>query len=175
MDLRAVIREVLDFPKEGIVFQDIMPILARPDVLDYVINEIVKEWGPHINAVAGLEARGFLFGPVLAYELRVPFVPIRKKGKLPGKVVGQSYALEYGTDTIEIQEEAFGSGAQVLLFDDLLATGGTILATCPLSERVGATVAGCAFLVELAELGGREKLANRTIQSLEIYQDEPVS
>ena len=175
MDLKSLIRDVPDFPKKGIIFRDVMTLLAQPRALDHVVNEIVQKWGPQINAVAGLEARGFLFGPVLAYEFRVPFVPIRKKGKLPGKVVSQSYALEYGTDTIEIQEGAFGSGAQVLLFDDLLATGGTAHAACQLIERVGATVAGCAFLVELAELGGREKLAGRTIQSLEIYQDEPVS
>jgi adenine phosphoribosyltransferase len=175
MDLKAVIREVLDFPKEGIVFQDIMPILAKPDVLDHVINEIAKEWGPQITAVAGLEARGFLFGSPLAYELRVPFVPIRKKGKLPGKIVSQTYELEYGTDTVEIQEGAFEPGAQVLLIDDLLATGGTAHAACQLIERVGATIVGCAFVIELAGLGGREKLSGRTIQSLNIYQDEPVS
>jgi adenine phosphoribosyltransferase len=175
MNLRSLIRDVPDFPKQGIIFRDIMALLAEPSALDHVINEIVKEWGPQITAVAGLEARGFLFGPLIAYELQVPFVPIRKKGKLPGKVVGQSYALEYGTDTIEIQEGAFEPGAEVLLFDDLLATGGTAHAACQLIERVNANVVGCAFIVELAELGGREKLAGRMIQSLEIYQDEPVS
>ncbi|MBI2030744.1 adenine phosphoribosyltransferase [Candidatus Kaiserbacteria bacterium] len=175
MDLRSIIREVPDFPKEGILFRDVMTLLADPRALDHVVNEIVKEWGPHINAVAGLEARGFLFGSPLAYELRVPFVPIRKKGKLPGKVVSQTYVLEYGTDTIEIQEDAFDQGARVLVIDDLLATGGTAAAACALIEKVGARVVGCAFVIELAKLGGRDKLAGRMIQSLQIYQDEPVS
>lgn len=175
MNLRSLIRDVPDFPKQGIIFRDIMALLAEPSALDHVINEIVKEWGPQITAVAGLEARGFLFGSPLAYELRVPFVPIRKKGKLPGKIVSQTYELEYGTDTVEIQEGAFEPGAQVLLIDDLLATGGTAHAACQLIERVGATIVGCAFVIELAGLGGREKLSGRTIQSLNIYQDEPVS
>jgi len=177
MDLGSIIKDIPDFPKPGIIFRDVMPILANPGALKEVLDRIYMEWiqdenAPIIHAIAGLEARGFLFGSPLATDLFLPFVPIRKKGKLPGKVIQQSYDLEYGSDTIEIQEGALPEGARVLVIDDLLATGGTAAAACALIEKAGAEVVGCAFIVELASLNGRSKLAGRKIQSLKIYEEE---
>lgn len=157
--LRAVIRDILDFPKPGIVFKDITPILQDPLLCDAVLDALVcrlTEVKPDV--VVGVESRGFFFGMLLASRLKIPFIPIRKPGKLPYRTVQQSYDLEYGSSTIEMHEDAFPPGTKVLLHDDLLATGGTIIAASKLIERMGGQVEAMAFLVSLDFLGGRERL-----------------
>ncbi len=153
--IKILIRDVPDFPKKGIVFKDITPLLEQPQV----VREIVTSLADHcrnasVDAVAGIEARGFLFGILLAQELSVPFIPVRKEGKLPYKKISASYALEYGTSTIEMHEDAIKAGWKVLIHDDLLATGGTAHATGQLVKRLGGEIAGFSFLVCLGFLGG---------------------
>lgn len=169
MDLKLFITDVSGFPKPGIVFRDITPLLARPDMFASVVMNIADEWRGKVDAVAALDARGFIFGAPLALALGIPFVPVRKKGKLPGETVSISYLLEYGEAELEIKKEAFAQGARVLVVDDLLATGGTAVAACALVESAGASIAGCAFVIELVGLGGREKLAGRDVRSLVSY------
>lgn len=169
MNIKHVIRDVPDFPMAGIMFRDITPLLQNPIAFRAVVRAFARKWQGNIDAVAGLDARGFIFGGALAYELSLPFVPVRKKGKLPWQTVEVEYALEYGVATAEMHTDAFAPGARVLIVDDLLATGGTADAACTLVTKVGATVAGCAFVIELSELGGRKKLPNVPIQSLAIY------
>ena len=171
MSTKSFIQDVPDFPKPGIMFRDISPLLASPDAFGEVVRLIAHEWKGSVDAVAGLDARGFLFGAPLALALGVPFVMIRKKGKLPGDVESFSYDLEYGSDTVEMKRGSLKKGARVLIVDDLLATGGTATAACALVESVDARVAGCAFVIELVGLGGREKLGNRSIQSLVTYEE----
>lgn len=166
MNLEQLLRDVPDFPKPGILFKDISPLLASPEGLRESIKQLAKLDFGKVDKVAGIESRGFLFGTPLAIELGVGFVPIRKPGKLPWNTRSIEYDLEYGTDTIEIHEDAVPTGERVLIVDDLLATGGTMAASCALVEAIGAEVAGCAFLVELGFLQGREKLPNRKIESL---------
>lgn len=173
--LRQKIRLVPDFPKSGVMFLDINPLLGDPEALGVSIAKIANEWGGKIDAVAALDARGFIFGSPLAQQLWVPFVPLRKKGKLPGKTISLAYGLEYGTAELEVQIDAFEPGARVLVVDDLLATGGTAAAACTLVEKAGAQVVGCAFVVELNGLGGREKLTDRKIQSLIVYHEEELT
>ncbi|HYD93642.1 MAG TPA: adenine phosphoribosyltransferase [Candidatus Paceibacterota bacterium] len=169
MDFRPYIRDVPDFPKPGILFRDITPLLANPEVFNLAIYEMWEAWDEKADAVAALDARGFIFGAPLAQELRVPFIPIRKRGKLPYQTHSVSYDLEYGQDTVEMHVDACGTNARVLIVDDLLATGGTAAAAATLVEKAGATVAGYAFMIELAGLGGRAKLGDRRIESLVIY------
>lgn len=157
--LKSAIRDIHDFPKPGIIFKDITPVLKNPALCEAICNDIVAHYAhTKIDVIAGIESRGFLFGMMLANKLSVPFVPIRKKGKLPAAVVAQSYDLEYGSATIEIHEDAFRPGAHVLLHDDLLATGGSAQAACDLIEKIGGKVAGINFLVSLDFLNGFEAL-----------------
>ena len=170
--LKKLIREIPDFPKPGILFRDITPLLADPVAFRTAIDLLALHFhGQQIDAVAAAEARGFIFAAPLAIELGLSFVPIRKRGKLPFKVHSFSYELEYGNDTVEMHQDAMSPGHRVLLVDDLLATGGTMKACCELVEQTGATIAGCAFLVELAFLKGRQKLAPYNAFSLISYAD----
>ncbi len=169
--LRGAIRDVPDFPKPGIVFKDITPILADPALFRIVIQHFVQQCaGKQITRIAGIDARGFLFGATVAHELGVGFVPVRKKGKLPYTTVSHAYALEYGEAEIEIHTDSFAPGERVALIDDLLATGGTARAAINLIERVGATVVHAQFLIELGFLGGRATLAPTPVLSLLCYE-----
>ncbi len=163
------IRTVMDFPKTGIAFKDIAPLLANPDAFKEAVAAMEDAWDGKIDAIAALDARGFLFGGALAFQMGIPLVMIRKKGKLPGVCLETQYALEYGEAVIEVQEDAFAKNARVLVIDDLLATGGTAAAACALIEQAGARVAGCAFVIELTGLGGRNALAAYTVQALITY------
>lgn len=157
--IRNAIRDVPDFPKPGIIFKDITPILKDPTLCNEVLDAFIKQLnGWHIDAIAGIESRGFLFGLMLANRLSVPFIPIRKKGKLPYETLSKSYALEYGTATIEMHIDAVSAGSNVLLHDDLLATGGTILAASELIQAAGGHVAGYSFVINLAFLNAGKKL-----------------
>lgn len=168
--LAARIRTIPDFPEPGFVFRDITPLVGDPATLQLAVYQLVNPFlGEPINAVIGMEARGFIFGALTAWELGVGFVPLRKPGKLPYKVHRQSYELEYGSATLEVHVDAFEPGDRVLLIDDLLATGGTAAASCDLVEQLGGEVAGCAFVIELDALGGRERLAGHRVHSLLHY------
>jgi adenine phosphoribosyltransferase len=168
--VKVLIRDVPDFPKPGILFKDITPVLKSPAAMHAVIEFMAERArGLGVNLVAGPEARGFLFGMPLALRLGVGFAPIRKPGKLPWKTRAVSYDLEYGKDTVQAHEDAAGRGDRVLLVDDLLATGGTMAACATLMESLGAEVVGCQFMVELSFLEGRRKLAGRSIQSMFCY------
>ncbi|MGK6352892.1 adenine phosphoribosyltransferase [Parapedobacter sp. DT-150] len=157
--LKSVIRDVPDFPKPGIVFKDITPILKDPQLCASIVDRFVSLLSADdMDVVAGIESRGFLFGPMLAQRLGKPFVPVRKQGKLPYRTVKQEYALEYGNATIEIHEDAFPAGSRVLIHDDLLATGGTVRATSQLIEKLGGKVVGYAFVISLDFLNGKEQL-----------------
>lgn len=171
MNLADYIEAIEHFPKPGIVFRDISPLLNEPAAYAHAVTQIASHWRGRVDAVVGLDARGFLFGASTAMLLAIPFVMVRKAGKLPGEVVGYSYELEYGSDTIEMKRDALAPGARVLVVDDLLATGGTAAAACALIESAGARVAGCAFVIELNGLGGRAKLGDRSVQSLLTYQE----
>ena len=170
MDLTKHIRDIPDFPAEGILFRDITPLLNNPEAFSETIDELYNAVsGMQIDRIAGIESRGFIFGTPLALRLGVGFVPIRKPGKLPAETVSEEYDLEYGTNTIEMHTDAIQPGERVLIVDDLLATGGTAEAACTLIERVGGTVAGLVFVIELAFLNGRTKLDGREVVSLVIY------
>lgn len=166
MDLARYLRDVPDFPKPGILFKDISPLLASPEALRETVARFARLDFGGIDKVAAIESRGFLFGAPLAIELGKGFVPIRKPGKLPWKTSRVEYVLEYGTDAVEIHEDAVQRGERVLLVDDLLATGGTMAAACELVEACGGVVAGCAFVVELRFLPGRQKLHGRRVEAL---------
>lgn len=157
--IKQVVRDVHDFPKPGIVFKDITPILKDPVLCTEIINALAEQLSEvEIDVVAGVESRGFLFGPSLAQLLNVPFVPIRKMGKLPYNIIKQSYDLEYGSATIECHEDALLSGQRVLIHDDLLATGGTVVAASQLVMQLQATIAAYSFVISLDFLNGRERL-----------------
>jgi len=167
VDLEQYIRDIPDFPKEGIVFKDITPLLASAEGFRGAIDTIADAYADAgITKVMGAEARGFIFGGALAYKLGAGFVPARKPGKLPWNTTSHTYELEYGTDSLEVHTDAFLAGDVVLIVDDVLATGGTAAAKAMLVEKMGATVAGFAFLLELDFLGGREKLGEPKIVSL---------
>ena len=169
-DLKTIIRDVPDFPKNGILFKDITTLLARPDIFKRVIDQIADHFQQKkIEKVMGIESRGFIFGAPIAYKLNAGIVPIRKKGKLPYKTVSATYALEYGTDTLEMHEDAISKGTRVLIVDDLLATGGTAKATAELVEKCGGEIVGFAFLIELEFLKGRQNLNGYDILSLIKY------
>jgi adenine phosphoribosyltransferase len=170
--LKSLIREIPDFPKPGIGFKDITPVLADPKGLDAAVTGLAELAPPDVDVVIGAEARGFLLGPALARELDAGFVLARKPGKLPAETVRAEYALEYGTDALELHTDAVASGARVLVHDDLLATGGTARTLCRLVEQLGGTVAGCGFLIELAFLDGRAALAGYDVHALITYDDE---
>ena len=168
--LKQLIREVPDFPKSGILFYDITTLLKDKDGLRGVIDGLKDRYaGMGVDLVLGIEARGFIFAPALAYALGAGFVPVRKPKKLPAERASVTYDLEYGTDTLEVHRDAIPAGSRVLIVDDLLATGGTARATTRLVEDLGGTVAGVAFVVELTFLGGREKLNGYNIFSLLQY------
>jgi adenine phosphoribosyltransferase len=172
VDLRALVREIPDFPQPGIGFKDITPILADPAGLDAAVTRLAEVAPPDVDIVIGAEARGFLLGPALAREIGAGFVLARKPGKLPAETVRAEYVLEYGTDALEIHSDAVASGARVLVHDDLLATGGTARTLCRLVEGLGGVVAGCGFLIELAFLPGRERLAGYDVSALIAYDSE---
>ena len=167
--LKNLIRIVPDFPKPGISFKDISPLLADPDAFKSVIEALAKNWTGKVDAIAALDARGFVFGSALAIALGVSFVMVRKKGKLPGAVNQVSYGLEYGTDVLEVAADAFSPAMRVLIVDDLLATGGTAEAAVRLVEAAGALVTGIAVVIELSELNGRQKLAGYDVDALLVY------
>ncbi len=168
--LKAKIRDIPDFPKPGILFKDITPLVRDPAALRLTVHQLLHPFlGQNITAVAGMEARGFIFGALVAWELGLGFVPLRKPGKLPHDVQTVDYDLEYGTAALEVHTDALGRGDRVLLIDDLLATGGTARASCELIEGLGAEVAACAFVVELDFLKGRDRLAEYPVHSLLHY------
>lgn len=169
-DLKAYIREVPDFPKPGILFYDITTLLQNPLALRMTVDRFVWLFAQkHIHKVIGIESRGFMFGPIVAYDLNAGFVPVRKPGKLPYQKIRQSYELEYGTDTVEMHEDGVKPGEHVLIVDDLVATGGTALAAARMVESLGATVAGFGFIIELTFLEGRKKLQGYEVESLIRY------
>jgi adenine phosphoribosyltransferase len=173
MDLRSRIRNIPDFPKPGIVFRDITPLLLDPASLDHAVSAIADFARPlEVDLVLAAEARGFILGAAVARDLGVGFVPARKPGKLPWDTVSAEYVLEYGVDALEMHADALADGTRVLLHDDLLATGGTARALAELAEGAGAVIAGCAFLVELSFLGGRDKLAPYDVHALVSYDSE---
>ena len=168
--LRSKIRDIVDFPKQGIVFKDITPLVKDPAALRLSVHQLIHPFlGRNITAVAGMEARGFVFGSLVAWELGLPFIPLRKPGKLPYEVQSVSYDLEYGSATLEAHIDSFSSNDRVLVVDVLLATGGTAVASCELIEKLGAKVEACAFVVELDFLKGREKLTSYEVHSLLHY------
>jgi len=170
MDLRSIIRDVPDFPQQGILFRDITPVLHDPAALRDSIQQMAdKLSGVDFDLIAGPESRGFIFGVPLAYDMNKGFIPVRKAGKLPYKTVSRSYDLEYGSATVEIHADAIAPGQRVVIIDDLLATGGTCRALCELIEAQGGIVSGIVFLIELAALGGREKLDKYNVQSILMY------
>jgi adenine phosphoribosyltransferase len=173
MDLAAKIRDIPDFPKEGILFKDITPLLQDAEALRYAVDQMAEFGvGKKVDIVLGAEARGFILGAALAYTLGAGFVPARKPGKLPFFTVAAEYDLEYGTDSLEIHQDAIGPGTRVLVHDDLLATGGTARAKCDLVEKLGGEVVGVTFIVELAFLNGRDKLKEYDILSLVKFDAE---
>ena len=167
MDLKAKIRDVPDFPRKGILFRDITPLLLDPAAFRHVIDlltEMYRDKG--IDVIVAAEARGFIFGAPLAYNLGVGFVPVRKQAKLPSAVISAEYALEYGVDTLHMHEDAIQPGQKVLIIDDLLATGGTVAAKAKLVKQLGGEVVGMAFLIELTALNGRDKLQGYEVMSI---------
>jgi adenine phosphoribosyltransferase len=168
--LKAKIRNIPDFPKPGINYKDITPLVKDPATIRLAVHQLINPFlGRNITAVAGMEARGFIFGSLVAWELNTPFIPLRKPGKLPYDVQSVSYDLEYGSATLEAHIDAFEKNDNVLLIDDLLATGGTAKASCELVEKLGATVEACAFVIELDFLKGRNKLEGYEVHSLIHY------
>lgn len=169
--LNDYIRCIPDFPKPGILFRDITPLLAAPQAFQEAVDKLAAPFaGERIEVVAAAEARGFIFAAPLALKLGAGLVPIRKPRKLPGKCLSHSYELEYGTDTLEIHADAIAPGARVLVVDDLLATGGTVDACCQLVEKAGGKVVACAFVIELTGLGGAKKIARYRTVSLLKYE-----
>ncbi|MHC4094936.1 MAG: adenine phosphoribosyltransferase [Planctomycetota bacterium] len=170
IELQGYIRSIPDWPKKGILFRDITPLLAEPKALIAAVDALCAGFTDQaIDYVAAVEARGFIFGTSVAEKLGAGFVPIRKKGKLPFKTESVTYDLEYGTDTVEIHRDAISKGAKVLMVDDLLATGGTMAAACKLIEKIGGKIAGITFLIELGDLAGRNKLGGYKISTVISY------
>ena len=159
MDFSTVVRSIPDYPKKGIIFRDITTLLGNAQAFRRAVDELVQPYaGVQIDKVAGIEARGFILGGAVAHQLSIPFVPVRKKGKLPWNTIGEDYELEYGTDRVEIHEDAAATGEHILVVDDLIATGGTALAAIKLIESTGAEVVGASFVIDLPELGGADKI-----------------
>lgn len=172
MDFKQFIADIPDFPEEGVIFRDVTPLLKNKDAYRETVNAFAK-WvdglGVKVDVVAGPEARGFIFGCPVAYEIKAGFVPVRKPGKLPRETVSEEYALEYGTNEVQIHADSIQPGENVIIVDDLLATGGTVEATVKLIEKLGGKVVGIAFLIELEALKGREKLDGYEVYSLLTY------
>lgn len=169
MDLRDYIRDIADFPKPGILFRDITPLLASGAALRWTIDHLAARYRGEVDMVLGIESRGFLIGSALAYALGVGIAIVRKPGKLPARTFSAQYELEYGCDMLEIHRDAFGEAARVLLIDDLLATGGTASAAMELAGQLAGQIVECAFLIELAGLGGRQRLAPHPVYSIVQY------
>ncbi|HJU47541.1 MAG TPA: adenine phosphoribosyltransferase [Gaiellaceae bacterium] len=170
VDIRSKIRDVPDFPHEGILFKDVMPLIADPAAFRETIDQLAAWAGPRApDVILGAEARGFIFGGALAYALGCGFVPARKPGKLPWETVDATYELEYGTDTLQIHADAFREGSRVIVLDDVLATGGTAKAKIELVERLGAVVVGVLFVIELTFLHGRDRLDGYDVHALIDY------
>ncbi len=168
--LKAHIRNIPDFPKPGIQFKDITPLVKNPMMLRLAVHQLIHPFlGEEITAIVGMEARGFIFGSLAAWEMGISFVPLRKPGKLPYDIQSVSYDLEYGSASLEVHTDALDSSDKVLLVDDLIATGGTAVASCQLIEKLGAEVCACAFVVELDDLNGRELLSLYRVHSLVHY------
>lgn len=173
VDLRAFIRTIPDFPKPGILFRDITPLLASPEALRETVHQLAEAVKDRdVEAIAAAEARGFLFAAPLALQLNVGLIPIRKPGKLPAETISHTYTLEYGTDTLQMHKDAIKPGTRVLVVDDLLATGGTVEACCRLIEKAGGIVVGCAFVIELTDLKGAQRLARYRPVSLIQFEGE---
>ena len=169
--LKDHIRDIPDFPKPGVVFKDITPLLADVDAFRFAVDAIADHFaGSEVDKVLGVEARGFIIAAPVAYRFGAGFVPVRKAGKLPDEIEAEEYELEYGTDLLEIHRDAVEPGENVLIVDDVLATGGTASATVRLVERLGATVLGLGFVIELSFLHGRDKLEGRDLVSLMVYE-----
>ena len=163
--IKKAIRTIPDFPIEGIMFRDVTTLYSNPEAMKEVINLTCDYWkSKGLTCVAGIEARGFITGSIIANELSLPFIPIRKKGKLPYETISQKYNLEYGTATIEIHTDAVNRNDNVLIVDDLIATGGTALASIELIHKLDANVSGCAFIIDLPELGGTQKIEEKGIE-----------
>jgi len=173
MPIKSRIRTIPNYPVEGVMFRDVTTLMLDPVGFRKTIDELVQPHaGVKIDKVAGIEARGFIIGGAVAHQLSVGFVPVRKKGKLPFETIGEEYELEYGTDVVEIHTDAIKPGEQVLLVDDLIATGGTACAAIDLIQRAGGTVAACSFIVDLPDLGGRAKIVQRDIPILTLCEFE---
>lgn len=169
LDLRRWIRDVPNFPKPGIVFRDVTPLLAYGPAFRATVDALATPYSGQVDMVLGIESRGFIFGAAVAYALGAGLAVVRKPGKLPAEKLRAAYELEYGTDALEIHRDAFASPTRVLMVDDLLATGGTASAACELVEQLGGEVVACAFVIELVALGGRQRLAPRRVTSLIQY------
>jgi adenine phosphoribosyltransferase len=167
-DLRSLIRDIPDFPTEGILFRDITPLLADADAFRYAVAVMAEPY-ENIDHVVCIESRGFILGAPMAFKLDAGLVPVRKVGRLPADTLREDYSLEYGVNTVEIHQDAIKTGERVIIVDDLLATGGTIHAAIKLVERLGATLVGISVLIELSELGGRERLAGYPVRSIIVY------
>jgi adenine phosphoribosyltransferase len=167
LDLNDYIRDIPNFPKEGIIFRDITTQLLNPNANKKALKELVKLTdGVEVDKVVAIESRGFFFGPQIAQDIGVGFIPIRKPGKLPSNIISEEYELEYGTNKLEIHTDAISEGDKVLIHDDVLATGGTALAACKLVEKLGGTVVQCNFLLEIPFLKGRDMLSNYDVKSV---------
>jgi len=163
--IKDVVRTVPDWPEKGVMFRDITPIFQDPGVLHAVFDAFIERYREKkIDVIAGIDARGFLLGVTVAYTLKIPFIPVRKKGKLPWKAIYEEYALEYGTAAIEVHEDACKKGDRVVLFDDLIATGGTMIAAAKLMQRLGGTVVEAAAIIDLPDLHGSEKIQKAGIE-----------
>jgi len=172
-DLKRLIRSVPDFPKKGIVFRDITTLLKDAGALQKAVEELAAPFAREkVDVVVGIESRGFILGGAVACKLGAGFVPVRKAGKLPAETIQQSYELEYGTDTLAMHKDAIKPGQKVLMVDDLLATGGTMAASCHMADELGGKVVACVFLIELSFLGGRKKLRPHRVMSLVDYASE---
>jgi len=173
MPIKKLIRTIPNYPKPGVMFRDITTLIKDPKGLNLIIKGFCDRYaGLKIDKVAGIESRGFIIGSPLAYALGVGFIPIRKKGKLPGKTLGCNYELEYGTDRIEIHEDAVSVGESILLVDDLIATGGTAEAAITLIQQCGGKIVECSFVIELPELGGKQRLENRGVSVFSLTEFE---
>jgi adenine phosphoribosyltransferase len=173
MDLKSYIRNVKNFPKQGIMFRDITTLLKNPEAFDFTLKRLLEfTKDKNINKVVGIESRGFIFGSLLAHRLNCGFIPVRKPGKLPAEKVSVSYSLEYGEDKLEMHKDAIQPGDKVLVHDDLLATGGTMNAVCQLIEKLGGEVVQVSFIIELSLLNGRSKLKKYDTRSIVNYENE---
>lgn len=171
--LEKSIRNIPDFPKKGILFRDITTLIQNKATFKKAVDLLAKKYkGKGFDKVVGVEARGFIFGAAVAYKIGAGFVPVRKKGKLPAKTISTTYELEYGTDTLEIHQDAISTGEKILIIDDLLATGGTVKAVMELVERLGAKVGGIGFVIELVDLKGKDKFKKHPVYSLVRFEGE---